>query len=61
VPADNRLRIDDYQSVQNARCKPIKARKNEAIKIAENKPLWCFSLQHIELVAGGSIPAALTN
>src|SRR5262249_57144436 len=31
--------------------KPIEARKNEPIKIAENKPLWRFSLQHIELVA----------
>jgi hypothetical protein len=29
----------------------IEARQNEAIKIVEDKPLWRFSLQHIELVA----------
>jgi hypothetical protein len=51
VPADDRLRLDDHKGVQNAGRKPIKARKNEAIKIAENKPLRRFSLQHIELVA----------
>jgi hypothetical protein len=51
MPTNNRLRLDDHQGVQNARCKPIEARKNEPIKIAENKPLWRFSVQHIELVA----------
>jgi hypothetical protein len=51
VPADNRLRFDDHQGVQNVGCDPIEARKNEAIKIAENKPPWRFSLQHMELVA----------
>ena len=50
MPADNSLWFDDHQGVQNVGCDPIKARKNEAIKIAENKPLWRFSLQHIELV-----------
>jgi hypothetical protein len=51
MPADDRLRLDDHRGVQNAGCKPIEARKNEPIKIAENKPLWRFSLQNIELVA----------
>ena len=51
VPADDRLRLDDQQGVQNAGCKPIKARENEPVEIAENKPLWRFSSQHIELVA----------
>jgi hypothetical protein len=51
VPTDNRLRFDDDQGVQNVGCDPIEARKNEAIKIAENKPRWRFSLQHIEFVA----------
>ena len=51
VPADNRLRLDDQQGVQNARCKPIKARENEPVEIAENNPLRRFSAQHIKLVA----------
>jgi hypothetical protein len=45
------VRLDDHQGVQNAGCDLIEACKNEAIKIAENKPLRCFSSQHIELVA----------
>ena len=61
MPTDDRLRLDDYQGVQNVGCDPIKARKNEAIEIAENKLLWRLSLQHIELVAAGSIPAEFTN
>jgi hypothetical protein len=51
VPADNRLRLDDQQGVQNVGRDPIEARKNEPVEIAENKPLWRFSSQHIELVA----------
>src|SRR5262249_24028951 len=51
MPADDHLWSDDHEGVQNVGCDPIKARKNEAIKIAENKPLWRFSSQHIELVA----------
>ena len=45
VPADNRLRFDDHQGVQNVGCDPIEARQNEAIKIVEDKPLWRFSGQ----------------
>jgi hypothetical protein len=51
MPVDNRLRLDDHQGVQNVGCDPIEASKNEAIKIAENKPLWRCSSQHIKLVA----------
>jgi hypothetical protein len=51
MPADNRLRLDDHQGIQNARCNPVEGRKNEAIEIAKNKPLWRFSSQHVELVA----------
>jgi hypothetical protein len=50
VPADNGLRLDTHQAVQNAGCKPIKARENEPVEIAENKPLRRFSAEHIELV-----------
>jgi hypothetical protein len=51
MPADDRLRLDDHQGVQNAGYKPIEAGENEPVKIAEDKPLWRFSSQHIELVA----------
>jgi hypothetical protein len=51
MPADDRLRLDDHQGVQNAGYKPIKARENEPVEIAENKPLRRFSSQDIELVA----------
>jgi hypothetical protein len=37
MPADNRLRLDDHQGVQNTGCKPIKAGENEPVEIAENK------------------------
>jgi hypothetical protein len=51
VPADNRLRLDDHQGVQNVGRDPIEARKNEAIKIVEDDPLRRFSAEDIELVA----------
>jgi hypothetical protein len=51
MPADDRARLGDHQGVQNAGCKPIKARENEPVEIAENKPLRRFSAEHIELVA----------
>src|SRR5262249_19544086 len=51
MPADDGLRLDDHQGVQNAGCKPIKAPENEQVEIAENKPFRRFSSQHIKLVA----------
>jgi hypothetical protein len=51
MPTDNRLRLHDHQGIHDARRNPIEAGKNQTVKIAENKPLWRFSPQHIELVA----------
>jgi hypothetical protein len=51
MPADNRLRLDDHQGIHNAQLQSCRGRKNEAIEIAKNEPLWRFSSQHIELVA----------
>ena len=51
MPADDRLRFDDHQGVQNARRNPIEAGKNEAIEVAEGKSLRGFSSEHVELVA----------
>jgi hypothetical protein len=39
MPTDNRLRLDNHQRLQNARCDPIEAAKDEAIKIVEGDPL----------------------
>ena len=39
VTADNRLRFDDHQGIQNVGRNPIEARQNEAIKIVEDDPL----------------------
>ena len=51
MPADDRLRFDDHQGVQNARRNPIEAGKNEAIEVAEGESLRGFSSEHVELVA----------
>jgi hypothetical protein len=51
MPTDNSLRLHDHQGIHNPRHNPIEAGKNQTVKIAENKPLWGFSPQHIELVA----------
>jgi len=51
MPADNRLRLDDHQGVQNSGCNPIESGKQEPIESSEGDPLRCFSSQHIELMA----------
>lgn len=48
---DDRLRLDDHQGFCNLRRNPIETGKNKAVESAEGEPLWCFSSQHIELVA----------
>jgi hypothetical protein len=50
MPTDKRLRLHDPQGVHNAWRNPVEAGKNQTVNIAENKPLWGFSPQHIELV-----------
>ena len=45
------LRLYDHKGVQNIRCNPIEAGKNETIKIAKSELLRRFSSRHIELVA----------
>jgi hypothetical protein len=43
--------LDDHYGVQNIRCDPIDAGKNQTIESVESEPLWRFPSQHIELVA----------
>src|SRR5450631_2028858 len=51
MPADNRLRLDDHQGIQNVRHNPIEAGKNEPIESCEGDSLWRFPSQNIELAA----------
>ena len=51
MPADDRLRFDDHQGMQNVRHNPIEAGKNEAIEVADGESLRRFSSEHVELVA----------
>ena len=51
MPPNNRLRLDDHQGIQNVRCNPIEAGKDEPIESVEGESLRRFSTQHIDLVA----------
>ena len=51
MPSNNRLRLDDHQGIQNVRCNPIEAGKDEPIESVEGESLRRFSTQHIDLVA----------
>ena len=51
MQTDHSLRLNDHQGIHNARRNPIEAGKNQTVEIAQNKPLWRFSSQHIKLVA----------
>jgi hypothetical protein len=51
MPADDRGRLDNHQSIQSPRCNPVEGRKNEVIEIAKGEPPLRVFSQHIELVA----------
>jgi hypothetical protein len=51
IPSLSDRPLAQFVSTIDTGCKPIGTGKHEAIEIAKNKPLWRFSLQHIELVA----------
>jgi hypothetical protein len=40
MPTDQRLRLKDFQRVQNSRSQTIEPDKHKAIHIAEGYPLW---------------------
>ena len=50
MPTNNRLRLNDYQGIRNARRNPIEAGKNQTVEIDESQPVWRFSSQYTELV-----------
>jgi hypothetical protein len=61
MPPDDRLRLDDNYGVQNIRCDPIEAGKNQTIESIESEPLRRVPLQHIELVAQRHIDFATAS
>jgi hypothetical protein len=51
VPADHRLRLENFPCVQYSRSHTIESRKHQAVKVAEGQSLRGFALQHVELVS----------
>src|SRR6516164_136763 len=51
VPADHRLRLEDFQCVQYSRSHTIEPRKHQAVNIAERQSFRRFAPQHVELVS----------
>src|SRR6516164_2832346 len=51
VPADHRLRLEDFQCVQYSRSHTIEPRKHQAVNVAEGQSLRRFAPQHVELVS----------
>ena len=50
MPADHRLRLDDFQRVQHLRSQTIQPGKHQPINVAESHSLRRSAPQHIELV-----------
>jgi hypothetical protein len=51
VPAQQRLRPYNLQSVQHPGSQPIKPNKQQAVDAAEGQSLWGFAPQDVELVS----------
>ena len=51
MPADHRLRLEDFQCVQHSRSQAIETGKHQAINIAERQSLRGLAPQHIELMS----------
>src|SRR6266851_3674428 len=51
VPADHRLRLENFQCVQYSRSHTIERGKHKAVNVTERQPLWGFSPQHVELMS----------
>jgi hypothetical protein len=51
VPADHRLRLENFQGVQYSRSQTIEPRKHQAVNVAESQSLGGFARQHVQLVS----------
>ena len=50
VPADHRLRLENFQCIQCSRSQTIEPRKHQAVNVAERQSLRGFAPQHVELM-----------
>jgi hypothetical protein len=50
MPSDDGLRLEDFHHGQHLGSQVIEPRKHQAIDIADDKPLWRPTPQHIELM-----------
>src|SRR5204863_4090707 len=55
MPADNGLRLDDRDGIQDAWCDPIQADEDQTIEIAEDRTFARASTQHIQLMTQSQI------
>src|SRR6266480_1752069 len=51
VPADHRLRLENFQCVQYSRSQTIEPLKYQAVSVAERQSFREFAPQHVELVS----------
>src|SRR6266446_5215568 len=51
VPADHRLRLEDFQCVQYSRSHTIERGKHQPVNVAERQSLRGFAPQHVELMS----------
>jgi len=51
VPADHRLRLENFQCVQYSMSHTIEPRKHQAVNVAEGQSLRGFAPQYVELVS----------
>jgi hypothetical protein len=45
MPADQRLRLENFQGVQYSRSHTIERGKHKAVNVTERQPLWGFAPQ----------------
>ena len=50
MPAQNRLRLDDREGIQNTRRDPIQADENQPIEGAQDRPLRRPSMHYVQLM-----------
>ena len=51
MPTDQRVRLKDFQRIQNSGSQTIEPGKNKAIMLLKATRFWGFAPQHIELVS----------
>src|SRR4051812_16678882 len=55
MPAQKGVGLDDREGIQNTRRHPIQADENQAIEVAEDRPLRRASVQHVQLMAQSQV------